>query len=484
MSELNCHLRELPAVDRLLKEPVIAELLERLPRRLVLAALQETLQGYRQRICDGKSGGASGMGLDLSPAGLAREAAVLAQDQAASSLRPVINATGIVLHTNLGRAPLAAAAARAVAEIAERYCNLEIDLAEGVRGSRQAHLEQLLCRLTGAEAAVVVNNNAAAVFLMLNSCAAGREVIVSRGQLVEIGGSFRLPEVMAASGARLIEVGTTNKSYPRDYEAAITGDTAALLKVHTSNYHLIGFTASVDAAEIADLAHAHGLLALEDLGSGVLIDITGHGLPREPRVQESIVSGMDLVAFSGDKMLGGPQAGIIVGRRELIEKIRTNQLARVLRVGKFTVAALEATLRLYLDEAKALREIPIWRVLTAPLSRLQERAEALANRLKAIIDDRAVELLKGSSRVGGGALPTAELPTVLISIQVPHANSSELAGLLRCGSPPVIVRLQQDRLLLDPRTVEPEQDEPLLKALAAVLSRERSGCTMYKKADS
>ena len=469
MSDLNSHLRELPAVDRLLKEPVIVELLERLPRRLVLAALQETLQGYRQRICTGRDSGEAGAGFDLSPAGLAGEAAALAQSQAVSSLQPVINATGIVLHTNLGRASLAAAAAKAVAEIAGRYCNLEIDLAAGVRGSRQAHLEQLLCYLTGAEAAVVVNNNAAAVFLLLNSCAAGKEVIVSRGQLVEIGGSFRVPEVMAASGARLVEVGTTNKSYLRDYEAAITGDTAALLKVHTSNYHLIGFTASVDAAEIADLAHAHNLLAIEDLGSGVLLDTSAYGLPREPRIQESIASGMDLVAFSGDKMLGGPQAGIVVGRRELIEKIRTNQLARVLRVGKLTVAALEATLRLYLDEAEAVREIPLWRALAAPLSRLQERAEVLAGGLKAGFDGRNVELLKGNSRVGGGALPTAELPTVLISIQVPHADSAALAASLRCGNPPVIVRLQQDRLLLDLRTVAPEQDELLFKVLAAVL---------------
>lgn len=473
MTDLHPYLRELPAVDRLLKEPVIGELLERLPRRLVLAAVQETLQGYRQKICGERDGGQFRTGLDLSPARLAQEAAALAQNQAVPCLRPVINATGIVLHTNLGRAPLAPAAAKAVAEILERYCNLEIDLVEGVRGSRQAHLERLLCDLTGAEAAVVVNNNAAAVFLLLNSCAAGKEVIVSRGQLVEIGGSFRLPEVMAAGGACLVEVGTTNKTYRRDYEAAITADTAALLKVHTSNYHLIGFTASVDAADIAALAHAHNLLALEDLGSGVLLDITRYGLPPEPRVQESIAAGMDLVTFSGDKLLGGPQAGIIVGRCELIEKIRSNQLARVLRVDKLTVAALEATLRLYLDEEKAVQEIPIWRALTAPLSRLQERAETLASRLKAYFGEADVELLKGSSRVGGGALPTAELPTVLLSLQVPHVASSVLAERLRCGNPPVIVRLQQERLLLDLRAVEPEQDEPLLKALVVALEGEQ-----------
>lgn len=469
MADLHPYLRELPAVDRLLKEPVIGELLEQLPRRLVLAAVQETLQGYRQKICTARGSGQFGADLDLSPARLAQEAAALAQSQVLPRLRPVINATGIVLHTNLGRAPLAAAAAEAAAGIMERYCNLEIDLEEGVRGSRQAHLEWLLCDLTGAEAAVVVNNNAAAVFLLLNSCASGKEVIVSRGQLVEIGGSFRLPEVMAASGARLVEVGTTNKTYRRDYEAAITGDTAALLKVHTSNYHLVGFTASVDAAEMADLAHAHNLLAVEDLGSGVLLDITRYGLPPEPRVQESIAAGMDLVTFSGDKLLGGPQAGIIVGRRELIEKIRSNQLARVLRVDKLTVAALEATLRLYLDEEKAVREIPIWRVLTTPLSRLQGRAETLAARLRDHLGEADVELLKGNSRIGGGALPTAEPPTVLISLRVPRVDPSVLAGRLRCGNPPVIVRLQQERLLIDLRAVEPDQDKPLLKALAGAL---------------
>ncbi len=471
MADLNPYLRDLPAVDRLLREPVVVELLERLPRRLVLAAVQETLQGYREKICSvGDSGFAPGTALDLSPARLAQEAALLAQNQARPSLCPVINATGIVLHTNLGRAPLAPEAAKAVTEVLERYCNLEIDLPEGARGSRQAHLENLLCELTGAEAAVVVNNNAAAVFLLLNSCAAGKEVIVSRGELVEIGGSFRLPEVMAAGGVRLVEVGTTNKTYRRDYEAAITENTAALMKVHTSNFHQIGFTASVDAAGIAALAHAHNLPAIEDLGSGVLLDITRYGLPPEPRVQESIAAGMDLVTFSGDKMLGGPQAGIIVGRRELIEMIRSNQLARVLRVDKLTVAALEATLRLYLDEEKAVREIPVWRALTAPLSRLRERAEALAARLRSCLTGVEIELLNGSSRVGGGALPMAELPTVLLSLQISQVDPAVPAGRLRCGCPPVILRLQQERLLIDLRTVEPEQEESLLKALIAALA--------------
>lgn len=474
MADLHPLLRELPAVDRLLQEPVLVELLERTPRRLVLTAAQETLQGYRQKII-GRPAGSPAADLDLSPAVLARETAELVQRLVLPTLRPVLNATGVILHTNLGRAPLAAAAAEAVAGIMERYCNLEINLEEGVRGSRQVHLEKLLCDLTGAEAAVVVNNNAAAVFLILNSCAAGKEVVVSRGQLVEIGGSFRLPEVMASSGVRLVEVGTTNKTYLRDYEAAVTDDTAALMKVHTSNYHLIGFTASVETAALVSLAHARDLLAFEDLGSGLLFDLAPYGLPPEPCVQDSIAAGMDLVSFSGDKLLGGPQAGIIVGRKELVREIRTNQLARILRVDKLTVAALEATLRLYLDEKEAIQAIPAWRALTVPLSRLRERAEALAALLKKDLGEGGIKLWEGSSRIGGGALPTAELPTVLLSLQASYPGPAELARRLRCGNPPVMVRLQQDRLLFDLRTVDPDQDDLLVKAIRAAMKDEPTG---------
>ncbi|NLA12022.1 MAG: L-seryl-tRNA(Sec) selenium transferase [Firmicutes bacterium] len=473
MDERSPLLRELPAVDRLLQEPALAGLLEQMPRRLVLAAVQETLQRYRQRIAHHHDeSGSSAAAPDLSPPALAREAVEAALRRGRPSLRPVINATGVILHTNLGRAPLAVAAAEAVAGVMEQYCNLEIDLEAGVRGSRQAHLEGLLCDLTGAEAAVVVNNNAAAVFLTLNSCAAGKEVIVSRGQLVEIGGSFRLPEVMAASGVRLVEVGTTNKTYRSDYEKAIAEDTAALMKVHTSNYHLIGFTASVEAAELVSLAHSRDLLAVEDLGSGLLFDLTRYGLPPEPLVQDSIAAGMDLVTFSGDKLLGGPQAGIIVGREKLIRKIRTNQLARALRVDKLTVAALEATLRLYLDERKAMQAIPALRALTIPLSRLRERAEALAAPLKERFGEEGVRLWEGSSRVGGGALPAAELPTVLLSLSTPRLGSSGLARRLRCGDPAVLVRLQRERLLLDLRTVDPGQDGLLLAAILAAMKDE------------
>lgn len=465
MPDNNYYLRELPAVDRLLREPPLMELLENMPRRVVLAAAQETVERYREKLRSAAANRLDLSKLDLSPGTLAAEAAAAAAAAGRQSLRPVINATGIILHTNLGRAPLAAAAVGAVTAVAGCYSNLEINLAEGVRGSRQAHLEKLLCDLTGAEAAVAVNNNAAAVFLVLNSCAAGKEVVVSRGQLVEIGGSFRIPEVMAASGARLVEVGTTNKTYRRDYEAAVGENTAALLKVHTSNYHILGFTASVEAADLVSLARERNLLVIEDLGSGVLLDLARYNLPPEPKVQDSIAAGVDLVTFSGDKLLGGPQAGIIVGRRELIDRIRSNQLARALRIDKFTVAALEATLRLYLDEEKAVREIPVWHALTADPDTLQQRAGALAARLQPLFDDGSVNVRKGDSRVGGGALPTAELPTFLVSLNPTRMPAMELAGRLRLGEPPVIVRVQQDRLFLDPRTIAPEQEDDLLDAV-------------------
>lgn len=466
MTDFQMYMRELPAVDRLLREPSLQELLSTVPRRVILASAQEVIDRYRRIIQRAAAQGRLPDKLDLSPEALAGEAALVAQRRSSPSLCPVINATGIVLHTNLGRAPLAQAAVKAIASVSDSYSNLEYALGSGLRGSRQAHVEELLCELSGAEAAVVVNNNAAAVFLVLNTCAAGKEVVVSRGELVEIGGSFRIPEVMSASGARLVEVGTTNKTYRRDYEAALGEQTAALLKVHTSNYHIIGFTASVDAAELATLGRSANVLAIEDLGSGVFLDLSAYNLPPEPRVQDAVSAGVDLVTFSGDKLLGGPQAGIIVGRRDLVEQIRRNQLARALRVDKFTVAALEATLRLYLDEGAAVREIPVWRMLTADREVLRGRAEALARRLEPAFGPAGVDVIPGSSRVGGGALPTAELPTFLVALNPPLLDPPLLAERLRLGFPPVIARVQQDRLLLDPRTIEEGQEEMLIQALA------------------
>lgn len=462
--------RELPAVDRLLREPVLEELQKRLPYRIVLQAVQDTVAIYRNKISAIGNNSNKAPEIDLSPGRLAGEAAVLAEKRAGLNLKALINATGIIIHTNLGRAPLAKSAIEALTAVAEHYSNLELSLENGRRGSRQEHLEELLCDLSGAEAAMAVNNNAAAVFLALNTLAFGREVVVSRGQLVEIGGSFRIPEIMAASGARLVEVGTTNKTYLRDYETVVNENTAAFLKVHTSNYHMVGFTAEVETPELAELARKHNLPVIEDLGSGVFLDLKKYNLPPEPRVQDSIAGGADLVTFSGDKMLGGPQSGIIVGRKDLLSYIRTNQLARTLRIDKFTVAALEATMRLYLDEDTAVREIPVWRMLTADPAALKNRAEALASRLGSIFGAEAVKVVPGISRVGGGALPTAELPTSLVVVKPAPggANSEELAAKLRRGSPPVILRLQQDSLLFDPRTIFEDQEDLLIEAVRRV----------------
>ena len=358
------------------------------------------------------------------------------------ALRRVLNATGVVLHTNLGRAPLPAAALDRVDEIGRGYSNLEYDLDEGVRGSRQDHLARLLRRLTGAEAALVVNNNAAAVLLALAALAEGREVIVSRGELIEIGDGFRIPDVLARSGARLVEVGTTNRTRAADYEGAIADDAALLLRVHQSNFRVIGFTEQPRIAELAAVARRHGLPLLDDLGSGVLVE-----LPDEPSARESLAAGADLISFSGDKLLGGPQAGIVVGRADLVEQLRRHPLQRALRADKLTLAALEGTLALYLDPTHALREIPVLRMLHEPVEGVRARAERLAR-----LVDGTVEETVG--RVGGGALPLAELPSFACAVE------EDLAAPLRRANPPVIGIVRDGRLLLDCRTLtDAEVDE-------------------------
>ncbi len=466
MDNINALLRELPSVDRLMRESLLEDLQLKLPRRVVLQAVQETIDTYRSYI----TSNASDQSLlpqtgDLHPANLAQEALVLAEKKAGMNLKPLVNATGIIIHTNLGRAPLSEQAVKALTDIAANYNNLELSLENGKRGSRQEHLESLLCEISGAEAAIALNNNAAAVFMALNALAGGLEVVVSRGQLVEIGGSFRIPEIMAASGAKLVEVGTTNKTYLRDYEAVVNENTAAFLKVHTSNYHMVGFTAEVETSELAGLAHKHNLLLIEDLGSGVFLDLEKYGLPPEPRVQDSVSAGADLVTFSGDKMLGGPQCGIIVGREDLVARIRKNQLARAMRVDKFTIAALEATMRLYLDEEKAIREIPVWRMLTAEPALLEERAKTLASRFAEIAGSANISVVRGVSKVGGGALPTAELPTYLVVVKPMEVKAERVVENLRLNNPPVILRLQHDMLLFDPRTVFEDQEDILVQAL-------------------
>ena len=370
-------------------------------------------------------------------------------------LRRVINATGVVIHTNLGRSILAEEAVCAVHTVAGNYCNLEFDLKTGERGSRQHLVRDLLCMLTGAESAIVVNNNAAAVFLALNTLCARREVVVSRGQLVEIGGSFRIPEVMSLSGALLHEVGATNRTHLADYQKAIGPDCAALLRVHTSNYRIVGFQADVSSTDLAQLAATNKILVIEDLGSGSLLDFSPWGLRNEPTVQDSVKSGIDIVTFSGDKVLGGPQAGIILGKAELIRQIADNQLLRAMRCDKFTLAALEATLRLYLDPQKALKRVPTLRMMTMPFEQINKQARRLQRKLKQAVPAEYATLFlqKDISRVGGGSFPEQALPTMLVAVKPRNISAQDLRQRLLQAETPIISRLADDVLLLDPRTL-------------------------------
>lgn len=379
-----------------------------------------------------------------------------------TSLRRVINGTGVVLHTNCGRALLAPEVARFVAEQAERYSNLELNIETGERGSRYVHVEELLCHLTGAEAAMVVNNNAAAVLLMMNTFAQGKDVIVSRGELVEVGGSFRIPEVLKAGGAKLVEVGTTNKTWLRDYEAAIGPETAVLLKVHTSNYRVEGFTHSVSGAELVELEETRGLPVMEDLGSGSFFDGTNLGFPLEPTIQQTVKAGLSLVSFSGDKLLGGPQAGIIVGKKEYIKRLRANQLTRALRVDKLTLAALEGTLRLY--ENGGIEEIPVWRMLSLPLDTLKSAASELVVALQSN-PAISVELKEDVSQVGGGAWPTVDLPTWVCAIRPIQGSVIELESFLRLGTVAILSRIHKEWVLIDVRTLLSGDREDIVRRL-------------------
>jgi L-seryl-tRNA(Ser) seleniumtransferase len=425
----------------------------------VLEAARAVLRAARTRIAAGE------WAPDASA--LVAEVAARVEEELSGTLVPVINATGIIVHTNLGRAPLSMAARAAMDGVAAGYSNLEYSLETGSRGSRYVHAEALIRKLTGAEAALVVNNNAGAILLALSALAQGREVVISRGQLVEIGGGFRIPDVLRQGGARLVEVGTTNRTHPRDYEAAIDADTALLLRVHSSNFRQVGFTAEVSLADMAAIAHTRGVLLVDDLGSGTLLDTASYGLAREPMVQESLSAGADLVTFSGDKLLGGPQAGLIAGRADLVEKLRRHPLTRALRVDKATLAALQATL-LHYARGEALAEIPVWRMIAAPVDALERRAAALAAALTA--RGRAARVASFESAVGGGSLPGETLPSAGVRITVDAPNA--LAARLRRGEPPVVARIAEGELLLDLRTVQPEEDAALLAALLAAPSGE------------
>ncbi len=446
--------RTLPSVDRLLAHPALRAAIAANGRELAVNAARAALDDARARIQAGQA----------SPTliSLAADVAQRLEELTAGTLYPVINATGVIIHTNLGRAPLSAAARSAMDAVAGGYSNLEYDLEAGERGSRYLHAERLLCQLTGAEAALAVNNNAGAVFLALTALAQGRPVVISRGQLVEIGGGFRIPDVMRQSGARLIEVGTTNRTHRRDFEAAINEETALLLRVHSSNFKQIGFVSEVSLAEMVELAHARGIPVLDDLGSGSLLDTSRFGLAPEPMVQASVAAGADLVTFSGDKLLGGPQAGLIVGRAELVGRLRHHPLARALRVDKSTLAALQATLLHYLRR-EAEREVPIWRMIATPLQALEARAAAWAGRLQE--QGIPATVVAASSTVGGGSLPGETLPTRALALA--HQNLDGLAKALRQGRPAVVGRIADGLLLLDPRTVLPETDATLIQALIA-----------------
>src|SRR5437773_1464265 len=444
--------RRLPAVEALLAERDIAALLATHPRSSGLRAGRETSDAAR---ADGGT---------VPPEGWGAAVRARAYRLAAPSLGPVINATGVVLHTNLGRAPLAATAIAALRRVAGEYSNLEYDLARGTRGSRHALCRDLLVGLTAAEEPLVVNNAAGALLLALSALARDGEAIVSRGELVEIGGAFRIPDIMARSGAKLVEVGATNRTHRKDYEGAIGPASRLLLKVHRSNFQLTGFTADVPPQEIVAVARAARIASLFDLGSGLLLDLVPWGLAGEPTVAEALASGVDAVAFSGDKLLGGPQAGILLGTKAAIEACRTDPLARAVRADKLTLAALEATLALYRDPETARREIPVLRMLTEDLAAVKRRGEAL---LKGVGEKRA-ELIPGESEVGGGSFPGAKLPTWLVALRDPVPDT--LAARLRGGEPPVIARIAADRVVLDPRTIFPDQIDATVRAIAATLT--------------
>jgi L-seryl-tRNA(Ser) seleniumtransferase len=442
--------RDLPSVSALLETNGVKSLLLHHPRRVVLDAVRSSIDAAR---ASGGAGRTEDEWVETIASALS--------DSTRPSLGRVINATGVVLHTNLGRAPLADAAIRAIERVAQGFSNLEYDIETGNRGSRYSHCVALLRQLTGAEDALVVNNCAAAIVLSLNALAQKKEVLVSRGELVEIGGSFRIPDIMARSGAKLVEVGTTNRTHDDDYRRAITPKTGAIVKVHRSNFAIEGFTSEVGVERLAFIAAEHGLPVIHDLGSGLLLPLEAYGLTGEPTATTALASGAGLVLMSGDKLLGGPQAGVILGKASLVALLRKNPFARAMRVDKLTLSALEATLRIYLEPERALREVPVLAMLTEDVKELESRAHSLIAALRDHHVD--AEIVASSASVGGGAFPTAHIPSIALALE---GNARDLEKRLRHSDPPVIGRISEDRLLLDLRTVFPREDATLVRAIA------------------
>ncbi|MEH0021185.1 MAG: L-seryl-tRNA(Sec) selenium transferase [Desulfobacter sp.] len=460
-------LKTLPAVDHLLLGTREDQRFSEIPRKVIIDALRTAIDEIRQDILSGHTP-------DMDEATVLGRAATLARDIMRNRLIPLINATGVVLHTNLGRALLCRDALENIRDVSASYSNLELNLGTGKRGIRYAAIESLICELTGAESAMAVNNNAGAVLLALNTIAQGTEVVVSRGELVEIGGSFRVPDVMTKSGCCLKEVGTTNRTHPRDYAGAVTEHTGLFLKVHTSNYKIEGFTASVTLKDLVALGKEKNIPVMEDLGSGTLIDFGPYGIPAEPLVSERVKAGADIVTFSGDKLLGGPQAGIIVGKKEAIDRIKANPMTRALRIDKMTLAALESTLKLYRDEKKAVREIPTLRMLTMSYDTVSHKAQALYSALEKAVGSAAeLALANMESRPGGGSYPNLKLPTRCVTVKPNTLSVAALEKRMRGATPPVMGRIEDDRYIIDPRTIQPGQEEILTQILSTTLVTEK-----------
>lgn len=462
-------LKKLPKVDAVLLEILENSEFDAIPRSVILKAARDTIEAERRRILETADEATLN---DINSESMINEIMAKSFKAMKPNLIPLVNATGVVIHTNLGRSPLCSDALEQISNVAKGFSNLEFNLATGKRGIRYAAVEELICEISGAEAAMAVNNNAAAVMLCLDTLARGREAIVSRGELVEIGGSFRIPDVMTKSGATLREVGTTNRTHLSDYEAAINENTALILKVHTSNFAVMGFTSNVPLSELSDLGKKHKIPVMEDLGSGTFIDFSKYGMVYEPTVQESVASGADVISFSGDKLLGGPQAGIIVGKKEIIAEIRKNPLTRALRIDKMTLAGLEATLRHYREEKDAISKIPTLRMLTMTFETIEAKAHDLKNEIETLNNpDIELKILHLSSKAGGGSLPAQNLPSKGIGLFIKNLSANRIENEMRGNNPPVIGRIEEDLFIMDLRTIEPDEFSIIREAVALILHK-------------